>query len=88
MEIFDEQEKISLVIDGIEKEYDILFSFDCEENGRTYIGCTDHSLTDAGEEVMRVGYYVKEGDHNLLMPLETQDEQDMVDDVLKQIRVG
>ena len=42
MEIIEENEKIVVLKDGKEVECDILFTFDSEDTGKSYIGYTDN----------------------------------------------
>ena len=47
MEIIEENEKIVVLKDGKEVECDILFTFDSEDTGKSYIGYTDNSSIGA-----------------------------------------
>lgn len=80
-----EMEKITITVDGEEKECDVLFTFDCEATGKSYIGYTDHSISENG----RKNIYVKSFDPVLgtavLEDIATEEEQEMIQDVLVQI---
>ena len=43
------EEKITAKINGEIKECDILFTFDCDELSKTYIGYTDNSKNEKNE---------------------------------------
>jgi len=47
MELMDEQ-KITVTINGEERECDILFTYVDDESGKVFIGYTDHSKTKDG----------------------------------------
>ena len=78
-------EKIQIEKDGKTVDCDILFTFDCEQTMKSYIGYTDNSIADNG----RKNIYVSSFDPlKPLMKLEDiTDERglEMIDDVLKQI---
>lgn len=84
MEYQEELGKVIMEKNGQGVECDVLFTFDCEELGKTYIGFTDHSIADNG----RKNIYVKSWDPVLGQQLEDitdPDEVKMVGDVLNQI---
>ena len=60
-------------------EYNILFTFECEELGKHYIAYEDN------EEVISVVSYNPDVDLNKLEPIADEEELKMVNDVLKQI---
>ena len=50
MEYQEELGKVIININGQEKEYDVLFTFDCEENGKSYIGFNDGTYDEKGKK--------------------------------------
>lgn len=83
MEVIND-DKITLLKDGVEKEYDLLFSFSSEDKMKTYIGYTDNSKNKEG----KLNIYVS--GFNPILGLDTLSELDeeelkMVDDVIKEI---
>ncbi len=79
-----ENDKITILKNNEEKECDIIFTFDSEDTGKSYIGFTDNSIAKNG----RKNIYVKS--YNPLNDTELQDitdpaELEMIGDVLKQI---
>ena len=46
----EDSEKLIISKYGKNIECDFLFSFTCDDNGRDYIGYTDHSMNEKGEE--------------------------------------
>ena len=87
MEIIDD-DKIKIELDGEEKEYDLLFSFDCEENGRRYIGYTDNSFDEEGKLKIEVSSFDPNKEPIAFQPLLLEEEWDMVNDVIDTIKNG
>ena len=87
MEIIDD-DKIKIELDGEEKEFDLLFSFDCEENGRRYVGYTDNSFDEEGKLKIEVSSFDPNEDPISFKPLLLEEEWDMVNDVIDTIRNG
>lgn len=85
MDIVDELGKIIIAKDGKEVECDILFTFDNEELQRTYVGYTDHSIDQNNREVIYIAYYDMNAEKKELKEIQTQEELDMVHDVLEEI---
>ncbi len=85
MDIVDELGKIVIAKDGKEVECDILFTFDNEELQRTYVGYTDHSIDQNNREVIYIAYYDMNAEKKELKEIQTQEELDMVHDVLEEI---
>ena len=57
MEFDLENEKIQLEKDGQTVECDILFTFDSEDNMKSYIGYTDHSIASNGRKNIYVSSF-------------------------------
>lgn len=85
MDIVDELGKIVIAKEGKEVECDILFTFDNEELQRTYVGYTDHSIDQNNREVIYIAYYDMNAEKKELKEIQTQEELDMVHDVLEEI---
>lgn len=78
------EEKIVIEKDGKKLECDILFTFDSEDTNKAYVGYTDNNFTNGRKNI-----YVSSFDPILgtgtLEDIETEEEWDMVRDVLKEI---
>ena len=74
-------------VNGVEVKYDILFTFDNVELARTYIAYTDHKLTD-GKESIYMGYLDPYSDDFKVLPVASEEEKKMFDDVLNEIKTG
>lgn len=80
-----ENEKITIEKDGKKVECDVLFTFDCDDNSKTYIGYTDHSRTYNGAEnlyVSSIDFILGDGK---LHPVTSAEEIEMIDEVVKEI---
>ena len=87
MEIIDD-DKIKIELDGVEKEFDLLFSFDCDENGRRYVGYTDNTFDEEGKLKIEVASFDPNEEPISFRPLLLEEEWDMVNDVIDTIKNG
>ena len=72
--------------DGKDVKCDILFSFVCNENGKGYVGYTDHSMDENNKERVYVNCYDPSKGINNLEKIETQAEWDMVNTLIERIK--
>ncbi|UEG67161.1 DUF1292 domain-containing protein [Weissella hellenica] len=71
--------------DGSEREFKELFSFDSKGFNRAYIILEPVSVND-GEDMDVIPFiYDKDADEGMLQPLETDEEYDMVEEVMNTI---
>ena len=66
-------------------EHKILFTFECEELGKSYIAYDGNYIDNKEEQVICVASYDPNVDLNKLEPVTDQEELKMVDDVISQI---
>ena len=76
-----EKDKIQLEKDGKTVDCDILFTFDCEQNKKSYVGYSDNSYTNGRKNIYVSSY------NPLSVELELEDitdnrEQNMINEVL------
>ena len=64
-------------------EHNILFTFECEELGKSYIAYD--GIGEKGEQLICVASYDPNVDLNKLEPVSDQEELKMVNDVISQI---
>jgi uncharacterized protein YrzB (UPF0473 family) len=83
-----EKEKIKINKNGQEIECDILFTFDCEDTMKSYVGYTDHSIASNGRKNIYVSSYSPLGLKQQLEDITDERELEMVNDVLQQIDQG
>ena len=79
-----EDQKIVLEKDGKEKEYDVLFTFDCEDTMKSYIGYTDHSYGANGRKNIFVASIDPLKPDLSLEQITDEAELQMINDVLVQ----
>ena len=66
-------------------EHNILFTFECEELGKSYIAYDGNPAGKEGEQIICVASYDPEVDLNKLEPVTEPEELKMVNDVINQI---
>lgn len=69
---------------GETKEFDLLFSFDSKNTGKTYVTYTDYQKDEQGN----IKCYSSELDGEKANPVTTQEELDTIDEFLKTIENG
>lgn len=85
MEQVDELGTITIVKNGKEVECEVLFTFENDELKKQYIGYTDHSIGENGRKNIYVSSYNPLLGTDKLEDITTQEELDMVKEVLSQI---
>lgn len=78
-------EKIVIKKDGKEVSCDILFTFDCEETGKAYVGYSDNSIASNGRKNIYVSSFDPVLGYGTLEDITTDEELAMVRDVLEEI---
>lgn len=66
-------------------EYEILFTFDSDETKKSYIVFTDNSLDEDGSIVTYAAIYDKNGDTLELKDIETDEEWNLIENLLSSI---
>lgn len=66
-------------------EYEILFTFDSEETGKSYIVFTDNSLDEDGSIITYAATYDKKGETLALQDIKTDKEWDLIEHLLSSI---
>ena len=66
-------------------EYEILFTFDSEETGKSYIVFTDNSLDEDGSIITYAATYDKNGETLALQDIKTDKEWDLIEHLLSSI---
>ena len=78
-------EKIIISKDGKEVACDILFTFDSEDTGKSYIGYSDHSIAANGRKNIYVSAFDPILGYGSLEDITSEEELAMVRDVLAEI---
>ena len=85
MEFDIENEKVLMEKDGRTVECDVLFTFDCEDTLKSYVGYTDNDIASNGRKNIYVSSYSPLGSVVALESITDKIELDMINDVLQQI---
>ena len=81
------REKGSFVMvdkDGVEREFDILFTFESEETNKHYIAYTDNSKDENGKLVVYASSYDPDDKNTELFPIETEKEWKIIETILQE----
>lgn len=84
MDLDLENEKIRMEKDGKVIECDILFTFDCEDTMKSYVGYTDNTIASNGRKNMYVSAFNPFSKKLELENITDERELSMISDVLKQ----
>ncbi len=72
--------------DGIEVKYDVLFTFDNEENNKSYIAYTDNTFDDEGNISVYASIYNPNSEDMQLSDIETEQEWKVIETILNTIQ--
>ena len=72
--------------EGREVECEVLFTFDSDETGKSYITYTDNSIDEEGNTRVYASIYNPEEDQIRLQPIETDKEWKIIETVLNEIQ--
>ena len=70
---------------GVERSYDVLFTFDNDETKKSYIVYTDNSLDDNGKVQVYASIYNPEDPHSELKEIKTEKEWKVIETILESI---
>ena len=85
MEFDIENEKVLMEKDGRTVECDVLFTFDCEDTLKSYVGYTDNDIASNGRKNIYFSSYNPLVSVFTLESITDTKELDMINDVLQQI---
>lgn len=76
------------VLDENDKEVkcDVLFTFESEETGKSYIVYTDNSVDEEGNTQVYASIYDPQSDEQKLMPIETEKEWRIIEIILEELQ--
>ncbi len=72
--------------DGEEIECVVLFSFDNEETGKSYVVYTDCSVNEEGKTNIYASIYNPLKGRQKLIPIENQEEWKVIEEVIEQVK--
>ena len=71
--------------EGKEVECEVLFTFDSDETGKSYMAYTDNTTDEAGNVKVYASIYNPEEENPKLMPIETEKEWKLIETILEEI---
>ena len=71
--------------EGKEVECELLFTFDSDETGKSYMAYTDNTTDEAGNVKVYASIYNPEEENPKLMPIETEKEWKLIETILEEI---
>ena len=80
-----DNEKITIEKNGKKIECDVLFTFDCEDTQKSYIGYTDHTIAANQRKNIYVSSYNPYGFDLELDDITDEKDLTMIEDVLNQL---
>ncbi len=86
---YEELEGMSFTVEddnGNEMECEVLFTFECEENGKTYMVYTDNTLDEDGFTKVYASTVNPEEEELKLEPVETEEEWAMIEQMLEEMQ--
>lgn len=78
-------EKIIIQKEGRDVECDVLFTFNCEETGKGYVGYTDHSVDSKNRKNIYTAAFDPVMGMGTLEEIKTDAEKELVKEVLEQV---
>ena len=72
--------------EGKEIECEVLFTFDSEENNKSYIAYTDNTTDETGSIKVYASIYDPTGKDKSLKPIETDEEWQVIENILSSIQ--
>lgn len=82
MENFDDISFTMENEEGVEVKYDVLFTFDSDETGKSYIVYTDNTTDEDGYTRVFASVFNDEGEELQLTPIETDEEWEIVQSLI------
>ncbi len=70
---------------GVEKECEVLFTFDSPETQKSYIVYTDNEKEEDGSLKVYANIYIKNGSNKTLYPIETEEEWNTIESILSKL---
>ena len=80
-----DDKKIVLEVDGKQVEYNILFTFDCKDTKKSYIGYSDNTFKDNERKTIYVSSYNPLSEEIELEDINDPKELKMIQEVLNKI---
>lgn len=86
MSFFQNNQFTVMKDDGTQMVCDILFTFDNEETGKSYVVYTDNTHDETGNVQVFASVYDPSGENLRLMPIETEQEWKIIETILSTLQ--
>jgi len=73
---------------GVEVEYEVLFTFESDETKMKYMVYTDDTTDDSGNVKVYASTYIEDGDKFNLSPVKTDKEWKVIETILNEIQAN
>lgn len=73
---------------GVEVQYEVLFTFESDETGKNYIVYTDDTTDDSGNVKVYASTYIAEGEKYNLSAIETDKEWKIIETILNELQAN
>ena len=73
---------------GIEVQYEVLFTFESDETKKKYIVYTDDTTDDSGNVKVYASTYTENGDKYNLSPIQTEKEWKVIETILNELQAN
>ena len=73
---------------GVEVEYEVLFTLESDETKKKYIVYTDDTTDDSGNVKVYASTYVEDGDKYNLSPIKTDKEWKVIETILNELQAN
>lgn len=72
--------------DGNEVRCDVLFTFECTQNGKNYVVYTDNTVDEEGHTRVYAAIYDPEADDQRLLPIESDEEWELIQRAMEMVQ--
>lgn len=73
-------------VNGEIKKYDIIIDFTSNDTNKNYIFYTDNTKNENGEVIIYMGSYIIEDDLYVINPIETDEEKELCNNILRDLK--
>lgn len=73
-------------VNGEIKKYDIIIDFTSNDTNKNYVFYTDNTKNEKGELIIYMGSYIIEDDLYVINPIETDEEKELCNNILRDLK--
>lgn len=75
-------------VNGEIKKYDIIIDFTSNDTNKNYVFYTDNTKNENGEVIIYMGSYIIEDELYVINPIETDEEKELCNNILRDLKEG